>query len=263
MLQRVVDERLGFWAAFALTAFILALFAEVGHRFGLRQSEAAIESKKAQASVLLAALLALLGLLLAFSFNTVEQRFSARKALVLAEANAIGTAYLRAEMLPSPHEARVEELLRAYLALRIPGRVPGPVERALERSEALHDDLWAEAVVVAKEHPASEVVSLFVRSLNEIIDLHESRVTVAYYQRLPAPILTTLVALSIVVMSVLGFNSGLARRRLAMPTVAVILVVSAVIVMIVELDRPESELFHVSQRALEDVERTMTRRAGD
>ncbi|MDI1478886.1 hypothetical protein [Polyangium sp. y55x31] len=256
-MQIDVEHRLSWEAVLALTSAILLLSNEFGYRFGLRHSTESIESKKAQAGVIQGALLALLGLLLAFSFHIAESRFSTRKLLLREEANAIRTAYMRAEMLPEPDRDRVEPLLREYVTLRIAPSTPEAISQAIERSEVLQGALWDEAVRVGRDRPESMVMQLFVESLDEILDLHESRVTVGLYQRLPRPILTMLYTLSILTISLIGWSSGLTRRRVLTPTVAVILAISAVIMLIIELDRPTGTLFHVSTRAMEDVQRTL------
>jgi hypothetical protein len=70
-------------------------------------------------AVVVPALLGLLGLMLAFSFGSVDRRFDERRALVLQDANAIGTTYLRAKLLPAPHAARAQKMVREYGTLRI------------------------------------------------------------------------------------------------------------------------------------------------
>src|SRR4051794_14041477 len=91
-------DTLEWWALLPMAVAALLLVSELGYRLGLRESSASLASRKEQTGILGGALLALLGLLLAFSFGIVEARFAERKALVLEDANAIGTTYLRAEM---------------------------------------------------------------------------------------------------------------------------------------------------------------------
>lgn len=255
-----IEHGLRWEAVLALTAAILLLSNEFGYRFGLRHSVDSVESKKAQAGVIQGALLALLGLLLAFSFHIAESRFSARKQLLREEAGAIRTAYMRAEMLPEPDRDRIEPLLREYVTLRIAPSTSEAIQKAIERSKVIQGDLWDEAVRVGRAHPESMVMPLFVESLDQILDLHESRVTVGLYQRLPTPILTMLYTLSVLTISLIGWSSGLTRRRVLTPTVAMILAISAVIMLIIELDRPTGTLFQVSTRAMEDVQRMLMQR---
>lgn len=255
---QLADSLPGWGAVLLVTVTLLLVVAEVGFRLG-RRHPTADDDRKTQAGVLIAALLALLGLLLAFSFSIVESRFTARKNLVLEEANAIETTWLRAAVLPAPHDERVQALLRAYVGYRVGRRTPEALDAAIRLSEDLHEDLWAEAVLVGERYPESEMVSLFMRSLNEVIDLHESRITVALHQRLPTPILLTLYVVSILSMAVLGYGAGLSRTRTLLPTTALVVAVSAVVVLIVELDRPMGRLIEVNQAALVDVREAMDR----
>jgi hypothetical protein len=121
--------------------------------------------------------------------------------------------------------------------------------------------LWAEATTVGNQMPESEVASLFVQSLNEVIDLHESRLTVALHQRMPAPILLTLCFVSLLSIGLVGYSAGLTRWRSPFPTAALVLAVSSVVVLIVELDRPlGSRLFRVSETAMQDTQERMRER---
>src|SRR5690606_20086363 len=117
-------------------------------------------------------------------------RFVERRQLVLEEANAIGTTYLRASFLPPPHRDEVQTLLRQYVELRR-AATPEELPMALERSQTLHRALWAEAIASSEQKP-DPITALFVQSLNQMLDLHESRVTVALHQRMPKAILLSL-----------------------------------------------------------------------
>lgn len=241
------------WVVLLVVLASLLLANELGYRIGRRQ-EGATSDQKAMAGVMVGAILALLGLLLAFSFSIVETRFGTRKALVLQEANAIGTAYLRAKTIPDPQGDDVQELLAEYVRLRLRPDDPIALQEALRRSPELHDKMWAEMVDVAKEHPTSELVGRFQEALNAVIDLHQSRVTVSLYQRLPRPILLTLYFVSLLGLMVLGYGLGLARSRSMLASVVLILAVSSVVVVIVELDRPGARIFRVNQQAMADVQ---------
>ena len=141
---------LPWWSAIVATGAVLLLAVELGFRLaGFPSVGAPHERMAAQVSVLVGAILALLGLLLAFSFTIVEARFSARKALVLDEANAIGTTYLRAKLLPEPHAGQIRRQLRQYVELRLSPKTPSELEDAIQRSERLHAQLWGEAEAVA------------------------------------------------------------------------------------------------------------------
>ena len=148
--------------------------------------------------------------------------------MLVDEANAIGTTYLRAAMLPQPHGAKVRQLLRDYVDLRLGIRWREGFARKLERSEALHDALWKEAVACADELPGSLPVSLFITSLNDVIDLHTERVSAAVYRRLPNAIVATMFAVALLAMFVQGHSAGLSHGRATLATLAVTASVAAV-----------------------------------
>ena len=93
------------WVVFALPAVLLVGFAELGFRLGLRLYVATDTARKGEISGIQGALLGLLGLLLGFTFAMAVSRYQARRDLVVKEANAIGTTFLRASLLPEAHQA--------------------------------------------------------------------------------------------------------------------------------------------------------------
>lgn len=246
------------WVALIGTTVALLVVAEIGFRLGRRQRDQPGD-RGGLVSVHSAAILGLLGLLLAFSFSIVEARLAARKALVLQEANAIGTAYLRAKMLPAPHGERIQRQLYEYVRLRTNLRTQEEIARVIAESDVLHAEMWAEATAVARAHPTSEIVGLFVASLNDVIDLHTSRQTVALHQRMPRAILDILLVVSVLATSIVGFGAGLAGWRSSVPTFALVLAIAAVTMMIMELDVPGNRMFRVNQWAIENVFESMSK----
>jgi hypothetical protein len=249
---------LGWWGALVALVACLVVSAELGFQLGRRVARGRPErSGAAQVSAVLGGLLGLLGLLLGFSFGIVESRYSARKALVLNEANAIGTSYLRAGLLPDERGLEIRSLLREYVTLRLSPTTPAALEQAISRSGRIHGDLWREAELAGKAQPESKVVGLFIESLNELIDLHTSRVSVGLHQRLPVAIFGVLLTVSLLSIFILGYASGLLSLREPVTMAAFILSIASVIVMIRELDTPGASMFRIDHWAMEDVERTI------
>jgi hypothetical protein len=258
-------DRLDAWLLLALLVAVLAVASDVGRRVArreLRRRQVSADDHKTLAGVVLGALLGLLGLLLAFSFSIVEGRLAARKRLVLEEANAIGTTYLRAGMLDAPHEQRVQRALERYLQGRI-GLTRDELPRALAESAELHARMWDAAEAAAEARPGSPIVALFVDSLNDVIDLQEERLTVGLYQRLPPPFLWTLFLLATLTLGVLGYHVGLSgpRSRALLPTGVVVVSLTVVMMMVVEMDRPWGRMFTVSQQPFVDTLESMEGRA--
>jgi len=257
-MQALLDH-IGGLGLCAATLGLFGLGTELGHRAGLRRRAAREADVRApHAGVVLGAMLGLLGLLLGFSFSIAEERFAQRKALVLEEANAIGTAYLRANAVAGEQADKLQDLLRAYVDVRLSNVNPDSLPILLKRSEALHTEMWRQARTLALAQPDSEVVSLLLSAINSVIDLHEERVTTAIYNRLPLVLLGTLYAISLISMATLGYSTGLAGFRATFSTLGVAVAVSLVLVLIIDLDRPWQHLFGVSQAALGDVRRSLT-----
>lgn len=248
------------WLFYLGTVLLFAFIVEVGFRVGRRLKRRVDPEQKSQAGTVLAALLALLGFLLAISFGIAADRFAERKALVLEEANAISTAFLRTSFLPEPHRAQTRDLLRDYTVERVrplEGWDPQELEQVLSHAEDSHRELWAQADEVAAQHPRSVPVGLFIDSLNEVIDLHEERVTVGLRYRIPPSLLWTLYLVSILSMLTLGLHFGLSGTRSVVSTVALVVAFSAVLLLIIDLDAPQQRLFVIGQDPLVDTQQLM------
>ena len=161
----------------AFAAFALAL--EVGFRLGKRRQARSDEPEKTHVSVLHGATLGLLALLLGFTFAMAVSRYETRKALMVDQANAIGTAALRARLLPAPHAERAYALLRGYTDSRLQYNAAGMDDAAIVAAEArasgLENQLWDIARTVITDDPKSQPASLFTQALNEVFDLREKR----------------------------------------------------------------------------------------
>lgn len=251
-------DYLPLWAIFLLSVVLLLVFSEVGFRVGKRwQSTDVAESS--QTGAIMGASLGLLAFMLAFSFGMAGNRFDARKQAVLQETNAIGTTWLRSQMLPAPYAAEVESLLKHYVEIRIKGGTAESMEElreAIAESTQIHDKLWQYTVTLGKEYPRSVTLGLFVESLNEVIDLHETRMTVARY-RIPRSVWMALYFIAFAATMVVGVHAGLSGGRSLLVTVLLAMTLSMVMLLIIDIDRPGQTLFGVSQQSLVDLRRSM------
>ena len=202
------------------------------------------------------ATLGLLAFMLAFTFGSAAERYDSRRQLLLDEANAIGTTYLRAGMLPERRE-EVRKLLRDYVDTRLQAVESKRIAEGIRRSEQLQEQLWAQAVTLGERHPTSIVVGLFVQSLNEVIDVHAKRVTVGVRNRIPGAIWLALLAVAVLALAAMGYHAGLAGPNRSLAQVAVALTFSVVIALIGDLDRPQEGTLTVSQQALVDLRQSM------
>ncbi|MFA9462228.1 hypothetical protein [Thiohalorhabdus methylotrophus] len=248
-----------FWWVFYIGTILLFLaMVEAGHFLGRRRRGKADPEAKSQAGTALAAILALLGFLLAISFSIAENRFMTRKQLVLEEANAIGTTFLRTDFLSPPERRRARLLLAEYVDVRLEAaQRRETLQEGLKRPVAIQTALWEIADRMAAQRPRSEPVGLFIDALNETIDLHEERVTVALRNRVPPSLLWTLYLVAFLSMGVMGYQFGLGGTRNLPATTALVVAFAAVMLLIVDLDQPRQRLFTVSQAALEDTRRAI------
>jgi len=239
---------------FVLIAAILLGVFEVGYRVGRWRQEKTPDEKEGPTTMLVGSLLALMAFLLAVTMGMASDRFDTRRSLVLEEANAIGTTYLRAGYLPQPYGADSQALLREYVPLRV--NVADQQVRAANfaRSTEIHAELWAIAEELARATPDSVVLGLYIDSLNQTIDLHATRATAIVYARVPETVLILLILGAALTLGTVGYSAGLTRRR-SLPTAAVLVVVlAAVLTLVVDLDRPRDGFLQVSQQPLIDLQ---------
>jgi len=198
--------------------------------------------------------------MLAFTFGGAASHFDARRQALLDEANAIGTGYLRADMLPEPHRTEIRNLLREYVDVRLEGVRSEKIEQKIARSEELHGRLWLQAAASREKTPSPAFAVQFIQSLNEIIALHTRRVITGLEFRIPNIIWIVLYGITALTAASIGYHSGLTGRSRPPVVPAFILAFSAVILLIADLDRPLYGILEVSQRALADLQRTMNAR---
>ncbi|MDC3957004.1 bestrophin-like domain [Polyangium jinanense] len=245
------------WMLLGGTIVTLLLAVEGGYRLGtyrLRRSE---QEHGAHVLALVTTTMGLLALVLAFTFNLAANRFEARKQIVVDEANTIETTYLRAGLLPGDRGAKVREMLREYVDVRLEAVRLGNVEHALRRSEELHRELWKEAESVGRDQPESTVVGLFIQSLNRTIELHAMRVKVAVRGGIPDALWAALYLIAILNLLAVGYHAGLVKTPRSPTLATVVMSLSVVLMLTADLDHPQEGAMKVSQQAMIDVRRTM------
>jgi hypothetical protein len=245
------------WGVFLITVAAILLAIECGFRLGqFRRQRSELEDKP-PVGEMVGATLGLLAFMLAFTFGMAASRFEVRRGLVIDEANAIGTTYLRAGLLPEPYRGEVRRLLGEYVNVRLEAIRPGKLREGISRSEKLQSQLWSQAAAVGEKNPASIVVGLFIGSLNEVIDLHAKRLALDVRNRIPTPIWAALYFMAVLGTAAMGYHAGLAGSGRSLAIVALVLAFSAVITLIADLDRPQAGLLRVSQQTMIDLPKTM------
>ncbi|MGZ5545250.1 MAG: bestrophin-like domain [Limisphaerales bacterium] len=180
-------DALPLWALFVVILLIVLLSVEFGYRLGKYRRSHHETEKEAPLGTMVGATLGLLAFILAFTFGLAANRFDSRRQLLLDEANAIGTTYLRAGMLPERGQ-QIRDVLRDYVAARLDAVQPGKLREGIRQSEDIQQKVWSEAENVGQKNPNSIVVGLFVQSLNQMIDLHAARMQAGLRSRIPGAI---------------------------------------------------------------------------
>lgn len=246
---------------FAATIIVVMSAIWAGFRLGHKAHRWSVNEKESAVSTAATAILTLAGFILAFTFSIVSDRYDNRMSLVRHEANVIGTTWLRSDFLPEPDRAVAAALLRKYVDLRldaIQSRDFDKIQKMLIESGRIHRQLWDMAVRNARTDLDSDIGSLYIASLNELIDIHASRVAVGLHVRIPSGIWLVLYALVILGMIGVGYGAAVAgstKKSWAMPIMAISF--SMVIALIISLDRPQSDFITVTQQPLADLRTTM------
>jgi hypothetical protein len=247
----------------ALALLILTIVVtEIGFRSGRRVLWDHPDGAKDQVTAITTGALGLLVFLMALTFVMAVTRFEARKQLVLDEANAIGTTYLRGRLLPAPEKRQVSDLLRRYVDVRLElygsGEDPQKRAKAIADSERMRGELWAQADVLSEKRPDSVPVGLFVQSLNDTFDLRARRL-VARDDHVPPTVLFVLFLATVTVMALVGYGNGLYGRRNFVVTTLLSFLVAAVTLVILDLDRPERGFIRVSQDSMQRLQQELRR----
>ncbi len=244
------------WLVGLTTLVIVLLAVYLGYRIGMYMRLRNKGGGELFSGSVVTASLGLLAFMLAFTFNIAANRYTERKEILLNEVNSIGTTYLRADFLPNPSRNEIKKLLRNYvdmhaiLAERTKWRDSAKLQVLINQAEAVQDNLWAQTVPIAKQHPDSEVVGLFITSLNELIDLHTERVVVALQYHIPGAIWGALYLLSILAFGLVGYELGAAKTGSVLVSIIMAVTFATVILLITDLDRPNEGYIFVNQQPM-------------
>lgn len=224
------------------------VFLEVGRRLGARKRADGDGHEDAGAGAVDGAIFALLGLIIAFTFSGAAARYEDRRAMILTEANAIGTAYLRIDLLPAEAQPELRSLFRQYLEARLATYRAVPdmeqVRTEYARSLALQGEIWSRSVASSKTVESPAVMTLVVSSLNDTFDIATSRM-VATRTHLPSAILLLLFALAFAASLVVGYTTAGAPRIRWFRRVLFAGVIAASLYVILDLEYPRLGLVRV------------------
>jgi hypothetical protein len=227
----------------ALAAFLfigIVAMVELGRRLG--RQRAAPDEEAGGTGALAGAVYGLLALMIAFTFSGATSRFDSRRQLVVDEANAIGTAYLRVDMVPPAAQPALRDGFRRYLDARIGAYQKLPdlaaARAELDRSVKLQGEIWTQAVAACRmpdSHPS--LVMLLLPALNEMIDITTTR-TMATQMHPPVIIFLMLVLLALVSAVLAGHDLGHGDTRRWLHTLGYAAILSVTVYVIVDIEFP-------------------------
>lgn len=226
----------------------MLIFLEIGRRLGERQRAKDPEGLAPGTSTVVGAVFALLGLLIAFTFSGAATRFDARRQLAVQEANAIGTAYLRIDLLPVDAQPKLRESFRRYIDARLAFYRKLPDEAAarpeMDRYTALQNDIWAQSVAGCQRMPSAAVTSLVLASLNEMIDITTTRF-VALKTHPPVIIFGMLIIMVLASSLLAGYDISGSKQRSWFHMLGFALLTTLALYVILDLEFPRVGLIRI------------------
>ena len=237
---------------FAIALFLgMLLFLEIGRQLRKRRMVLVADDERSGGGPVEGAVFALFGLMVAFSFSGAATRFDARRALIVEEANDIGTAYLRVEMLAPSDQAAMRSLFRNYVDTRLEvyRRLPdiAAAEKELTRSAEIQNEIWKKAVAETRAqgaHPDSG--KLLLPAINTMIDITTTR-TVAARTHPPVILFYLLLVLGLAQSLLAGFSMAGVNRRSWLHLLAFATITVVVVYIIVDLEFPRFGLIRIDK----------------
>lgn len=241
---------------FALSFLVLSLFARVG-AFCCAKLGPLEEDERHDFGIVMGGTLTLLGLLIGFSFSMAVSRYDQRKNYEAEEANAIGTEYVRSDLLPAANAATVHELLKEYLDKRVlfyETRDERQLDRINTDTAQLQAELWSHVRAAAAAQP-TPVVALAVGGMNDVLN-SQGYTQAAWWNRIP------LAAWAL--MGTIAFYSelliGYAARRTGWSVFVVLpLALSLAFLLIADIDSPRHGMIRVHPRNLLSLSQSLQR----
>ena len=221
---------------------------ELGRRIAVRRLARDPEGAKSGAGAVEAAVFGLMGLLIAFTFSGAAARFDTRRAHIVEEANCIGTAWLRLDLLPATAQPPLREKLRQYTDTRIAvfAKLPdfAAAKSELDRAATLQSEIWTQAVAACRDSGSSSASMLLLPALNQMFDMATTRTMGA--KNHPPPIIYGMLALLVLAGALLaGYGMGAGRVRNWFHAFAFVLVISLAIYVILDFEFPRVGLIRI------------------
>ena len=244
---------------FILIVAFCVIFSEAGSLLAHKRTKKGIKEPEAPVGTAVGAMLGLLAFMLGFTFSITASRFADRKDLIIRQANAIGTLYVRASMIPEKQKLEIRKLLHEYidLLLNINYASPEQISKVNARTSKIHVGIWKQTATLVQEDMDSELRTFFSGAVNELMNIGRERKTVSFVFRVAGMLWTSLFVLTAVCMFAIGFQVGSygTRRIFDMPLLAAAF--ALVIVLIADMDSTGVHHLKASLQPLKDVQELM------
>jgi hypothetical protein len=199
-----------------------------------------------QVALVRASTAVLVAFLIGFAFSGAASRFIDRQDVIVKEANALGTAYLRADTIAEPQRGELRAALKEYITDRVTllsreGR--DQIETLLAKARGLHEQMWSSAIKATQDN--APLMAVVLPPINEVIDLHSAHLAMAR-RHLPVPIMAVLFGTAAIGVSMIGFGNGRVGRRFSVLDSVYGAVLAAALWMTIDLDYPGIGLLRVS-----------------
>jgi hypothetical protein len=233
----------------------LTLVTTIGYKSGKRHCKLASAPEKLEktAGTIAGAMLALLGFVLAISLSMADSHFEVRRKLVLDEANAIGTARLRAMTIGGEQGTEIVRLLDNYVRLRMDffssGNDTNRLTQVYRQTADMQQRIWDHASVIARNAPTA-VSSILLSALNEVFDLANTR-RWALEVRVPPYVINLLLVFALLSMGMMGYYFGVCGVRHPVMSAFLLAAFTVAILLVMDLNRPRSGFIQPEQAPLE------------
>lgn len=246
------------WALVLEVLVILLVASEAAFALGRRGRARATDEIRSHVATAQASTLGLLALLLAFALSMADSRYDARRRLLVLEANAIGTTYLRTKYLPEPVSTQSKQLLHDYVKSRRAYFEASATEAGAvhQRSESISNELWTVGAALASTQMESDMIALYLTSLNEVIDTGAAR-RAAQLARIPPSIRVLLLLIALIAVGVTGYSTGLCGRRVHITLTLLPVMITLSYSILADLDRPRSGFISTGDFPMIQLERQL------
>jgi len=234
-----------------LVALSLAAGVVIAHELGFwlgSQIRGADEPFDREVALVRASTAAVVAFLIGFAFSGAASRFTARVDVIVKEANALGTAYLRADTIAEPERGELKAALREYTADRVQllsGEHREQIEPLLAKVSGLHERMWRSAIKATQDSPP--LMAVVLPPINEVIDLHSMHLAMAK-RHLPLPVMAVLMGTAAIGVGLMGFGNGRVGRRFSLLDSVYGVVLALALWMTIDLDYPSIGTIALSNR---------------